>query len=72
MKISGKVKWFKEDKGYGYIIGVDGDTYYFEINNCINLKETFKEEDKVLFIPNFGDMDYATSVEKVGEIDNVG
>jgi len=68
MKISGKIKWYKKEKGYGYITGLDGDTYYFEISNCLNKKEEFKEGDTVLFIPNFDDIDYATNVEKVGEV----
>ncbi len=64
-KIYGKIKWFKNEKGYGYIIGNDDDTYFFEIINCINLKETFNKDDQVLFVPNFGEFSYATKVEKV-------
>ena len=64
-KIYGKIKWYKKEKGYGYIIGNDDDTYFFEIINCTNLKENFNKDDQVLFVPNFGDFSYATKVEKV-------
>ena len=64
-KIYGKIKWFKNEKGYGYIIGDDDDTYFFEIINCTNLNETFNKDDQVLFVPNFGEFSYATKVEKV-------
>ena len=63
-KIHGKIKWYKKEKGYGYIIGEDDDTYFFEIINCTNLKENFNKDDRVLFVPNFGEFSYATKVEK--------
>jgi len=65
MKMIGVIKWYKEKKGYGYIIGADDDTYYFDINNCLNTKEIFTEGDKVLFIPNYEELSYATEVEKM-------
>ena len=68
MKMQGIIKWFKNKKGYGYIIGSDDDTYFFEIIDCVNLEETFEEGDKVLFIPNFGEFTYASSVEKVAQV----
>ena len=65
MKMRGIVKWYKPNKGYGYIVGADGELYYFSIVNCINPKEEFKQGDEVLFIPIFEEMEYASSVEKV-------
>ena len=65
MKMKGFVKWYKPNKGYGYIIGSDGNSYYFNINDCINIDEEFKSGDYVLFIPVFEEMEYATQVEKV-------
>lgn len=64
-KMFGMVKWYKKNKGYGYILGIDDETYFFERIYCVNQKEDFKEGDQVLFIPNFGDMDYATKIEKI-------
>ena len=64
-KMVGKVKWFKGSKGYGYIIGGDDETYFFELANCINQNETFNTDDKVKFVPNYLYMEYATEVEKV-------
>ena len=63
-KMYGKIKWYKED---GYIIGYDEETYYFEIANCINPQEKFNPNDEVKFVPNYGEMDYASQVEKVGD-----
>lgn len=65
IKMLGNIKWYKKNKGYGYIIGADEETYFFELINCINFNENFKPGDVVKFIPNIGSMDYATQVEKV-------
>jgi len=65
MKMNGVIKWFKKEKGYGYIIGSDNESYFFNITNCVNIKELFNAGDKVTFIPEFGEIDYATEVEKV-------
>ena len=63
----GKIKWFKDHKGYGYIIGADEETYFFEIMNCINPNDKFASGDSVKFIPNFFETEVATEVEKVGD-----
>ena len=60
----GKIKWYKEKKGYGYIIGGDNETYFFELADCVNKEEIFNEGDLVMFIPQFGLMDQALKVEK--------
>ncbi len=65
LKMLGEIKWYKKNKGYGYIIGADEETYFFEIINCINQNEMFNTGDIVKFIPNIGSMDYAIKVEKV-------
>ena len=65
MKMKGVIKWYKEDKKYGYITGADDESYYFTILDCININETFKEGDQVLFDPIFGEIDSASKVEKV-------
>ena len=63
-KIPGKVKWFKKEKGYGYISGYDGEDYYFEILNLSVDIEEIKENVEVLFIPNINlEMSYADKIE---------
>ena len=64
-KMFGEIKWYKKNKGYGYIIGADEETYFFEFINCINPNEIFTTGDIVKFIPNMGSIDFATRVEKV-------
>ena len=63
--MNGVVKWFKNKKGFGYIIGADGETYLFELIDCINPNEEFNAGDKVIFIPVFGELESASKVEKV-------
>ena len=65
LRLNGSIKWFKKEKGYGYIIGEDDETYFFNLLNCVNHSEVFNTGDKVVFEPVFGDMDTATRVEKV-------
>lgn len=64
-KMIGNIKWFKKEKGYGYIIGGDDETYFFELLDCVDQNSDFKEGDEVLFIPMFRGIDYASKVEKV-------
>ena len=65
MKMEGNIKWYKKNKGYGYITGADEETYFFEITDCLDLDAEFNEGDEVLFIPEFTDVEYARKVEKV-------
>lgn len=64
-KMLGEIKWYKKNKGYGYIIGADEETYFFELINCLDTNEIFNTGDIVKFIPNMGSIDFATRVEKV-------
>ena len=50
IKMLGNIKWYKKNKGYGYIIGADDETYFFELINCINPNEMFNTGDIVKFI----------------------
>lgn len=65
-KIAGKVKWFKPEKGYGYIIGYDDETYYFELDNLLTDSDIIKPDLEVKFIANnFTNIPYADEIEKI-------
>ncbi len=61
----GTIKWYKKNKGYGYIIGADEELYFFELVNCVNSNDIFASGDIVEFIPKIGELDFATKVEKI-------
>lgn len=64
-KMLGKIKWFKNNKGYGYINGYDNEKYFFDISNSVEEQE-YTENDDVKFIPMFDSrIPYAKSVEKI-------
>ena len=50
MKIGGHIKWFNKDKGYGYIIGDDDETYFFTLLDGIKLYINIKIPFINLFI----------------------
>lgn len=65
-KMLGRIKWFKLEKGYGYITGYDEERYYFETINILKNTDpsTLKENTEVLFIPNmFTKIPYASEIE---------
>ena len=66
-KIFGKIKWFKKSKGYGYIIGFDNESYFFELIDCVQENVSFMPNDEVMFIPQYGEFNVAHEVIKVGD-----
>lgn len=44
-KIIGIVAWFNKSKGYGEIVGTNGETYFFTYQN-LNTKGMFKSAEK--------------------------
>lgn len=65
LKMLGTIKWYKKNKGYGYIIGADEELYFFELINCVNSNDNFVSGEIVEFIPHMGELDFATKVEKI-------
>lgn len=47
--MTGKVKFFKDNKGYGFITGEDGRDYYVNKGHCI---DSIRQDDKVEFEPS--------------------
>lgn len=47
----GKVSWFNEAKGYGEIISIDNDVYFFSYNDIVTDAswKSIKTESKVQF-----------------------
>ena len=67
MRFTGKVKWFNESKGYGFIEREDGTDVFVHYTN-ITAKgfRTLKENDEVEFEVNEGPKGLqAVNVEKI-------
>lgn len=47
--MEGKIKFFKQEKGYGFITDNNCVDYFFHISKSINIKETYQVGDKVIF-----------------------
>ena len=45
--MEGTVKWFNDEKGFGFVIGDDGNEYFVHISG-IN-ENTLNEDDEVTF-----------------------
>ena len=68
IKMPGVIKWYDKEKGYGYILGYDDESYYFSVNSLEKPYDNFTKGEEVLFIPEFTDMCYARKVEKVNHV----
>ena len=67
MRFIGKVKWFNESKGYGFIQRDDGNDVFVHYSNILGKGfRTLKENDEVEFEVNEGPKGLqAMNVEKV-------
>jgi len=67
MRFTGKVKWFNESKGYGFIERDDGNDVFVHYSNIKGQGfRTLKENDEVEFEVNEGPKGLqAVNVEKV-------
>ena len=67
MRYTGKVKWFNESKGYGFIQRDDGDDVFVHYSNITGKGfRTLKENDTVEFEVNEGSKGLqAVNVERV-------
>ncbi|MGQ9689447.1 MAG: cold-shock protein [Desulfobaccales bacterium] len=67
MRFTGRVKWFNESKGYGFIQQDEGPDVFVHYSNIIGKGfRTLKENDEVSFEVNEGPKGLqAVNVEKV-------
>jgi CspA family cold shock protein len=67
MRFAGKVKWFNESKGYGFIEREDGADVFVHYTNIVGKGfRTLKENEEVEFEVNEGPKGLqAVNVEKV-------
>ncbi|MEJ2092591.1 MAG: cold-shock protein [Syntrophobacterales bacterium] len=67
MRVTGKVKWFNESKGYGFIQQDDGNDVFVHYTSILGKGfRTLKENDEVEFEINEGPKGLqAVNVEKV-------
>lgn len=67
MRLTGKVKWFNEAKGYGFIQREEGDDVFVHYANITGQGfRTLKENDEVEFEVNEGPKGLqAVNVEKI-------
>ena len=50
--MNGVIKWFNEKKGFGFILGDDGQEYFVHVSKLPPNCSAPKENDKVSFNPN--------------------
>ena len=70
LKMKGHIKWYNNVNHYGYIIGSDNQTYFFESLYAKNID--YHENDIVLFVPYFNNIPYAKKVKLVKVGDHYG
>jgi len=46
-KMKGKIKWYKKEKGYGFISGEDGKEYFVHWKQINSDKENIYEDDNL-------------------------
>lgn len=50
MKKKGKVKWFNQKKGFGFIVGDDGKDYFVHFTGILkNGFKTLEQDEEVVF-----------------------
>ena len=54
MRVKGKIKWFNEQKGYGFILGDDGEDYFVHFSQAPR-NARLDEGLEVSFEPHEGD-----------------
>ncbi len=68
-KMIGRLRWFDENKGYGYITGYDEENYYFQLENLLIDPTILRTGTEVKFIPNtLTKIPYADEIELYEEI----
>lgn len=55
IKINGSCKWFNSEKGYGFILGEDGEEYFVHVSSLPDKTESLMDSQKVTFEPEEGE-----------------
>ncbi len=45
--MEGKIKWYKREKGYGFIVGDDGKDYFVHYTSLPQDQEDVRESDEI-------------------------
>jgi CspA family cold shock protein len=45
--MEGKIKWYKKEKGYGFIVGDDGEDYFVHYTSLPEDMEDARESDEI-------------------------
>ena len=45
--MDGKIKWYKKEKGYGFIVGTDGKDYFTHYSEMPQNQEDVRESDDI-------------------------
>jgi len=63
--MNGKFKWYKKDKGYGFVIGEDGKEYFTHFSALPKNQQDIKESDDVKVVFELKDTERGKQVSKL-------
>lgn len=64
--MKGKVKWYNVPKGYGFILGEDGNEYFVHFTGLVKGTKLFENDDVTFDVADTEKGKQAQNVQKVG------